>query len=81
MLREVRHFLAKCQKVGPDLFADGIEAELSIGVTVGDSIQYIASVDFSSTELREIATLGIALSVTAYPTSDEVNDPANIPTS
>jgi len=77
MLKEVRGFLATCQKIGPNLFGDGVAAELSIGVTVGDSIQFIASVDFSSTELREIGTLGIALSVTAYPTSDEVNDPAN----
>jgi hypothetical protein len=78
MLKQIRAFLAMCQKAGPTQFTNGVEAELSIGVTVGDSIQYIASVDFSSTELLEIATLGLALSITAYPTSDEANNPANI---
>jgi hypothetical protein len=77
MLRDVRAFLAACQKLGPQVFTNAIEAELSLGVTVGDSVQYIVSIDFSSTELLEIATLGIALSITAYPTSDEANDPTS----
>jgi hypothetical protein len=77
MLKEIRGFLATCQRIGPNLFGDGVEAELAIGLSVGDSIQFIASVEFSSSELRELATLGIALSIAAYPTSDEVNDPVN----
>jgi hypothetical protein len=78
MIRDVRVFLATCQKLSPQVFTNAVEAELSLGVTVGDAVQYIASIDFSSTELLEIATLGIALSITAYPTSDEANDPANM---
>ena len=76
MLKAIRSFLAKCQKIDPKPFGDDVEAELSIGFTVGDSIQFVASVDFSPSELRDLATLGIALSINAYPTSDEVNDPA-----
>ncbi len=77
MLNAIREFLATCQSIGPNVFGGGVQAELAIGMTVGDSIQFIASVDFSSSELRELGMLGIALSITAYPTSDEVNDPQN----
>jgi hypothetical protein len=47
MLEEIRSFLAKCQKRNPKPFGNDVEAELSIGFTVGDSIQFVASVDFS----------------------------------
>jgi len=77
MLNAIREFLATCQSIGHNVFGGGVQAELAIGMTVGDSIQFIASVDFSSSELRELGMLGIALSITAYPTSDEVNDPQN----
>jgi hypothetical protein len=79
MLAKVREFLAACQAHRPKLFANGVEAELSIGITVGDSIQYVASVDLSSSEIRELATLGLSLNFTAYPTSDEVNDSSDVP--
>ena len=77
MLKDVRSFLEVCHQLGAEAFAVGVEAELSIGVTVGDSVQFIASLDFSSADLRELGALGIALSISTYPTSDEVNDPAN----
>ena len=78
MLGKVREFLAACHAQGPKLFANGVEAELSIGITVGDSIQYVASVDLSSSEIRELAALGLSLNFTAYPTSDDVNDPSDV---
>jgi hypothetical protein len=78
LLGQVRTFLAECLKHGPTLFGNGVDAELSIGIAVGDSVQYVASVDLSPIEIRELATLGIALNFTAYPTSDEANDPANL---
>lgn len=71
MLAQTRTFLARCLKHGPTLFTNGVDAELSIGVTVGDSIQYVPSVDLSPSEIRDLAVLGIALNFTAYPTSDE----------
>ena|ERR1039457_6303386 len=70
---QIRAFLAECLKHGPTLFGNGIEAELSVGISVGKS-QYLASVEFSPVEMRDLAYLGIALNVTAYPSSDGAND-------
>jgi hypothetical protein len=78
MLDQVRTFLAACLKHGPTLFVNRVDAEISIGIAVGDSVQYVASVDFSSVEIRELATLGVSLNFTAYPTSDEPNDLDNM---
>jgi hypothetical protein len=78
LLSQIRPFLAECLKHGPTLFGNGVEAELSVGISVGDSIQYVASVDFSPVEMRDLAYLGIALNVTAYPASDGANDPVNL---
>jgi hypothetical protein len=74
MLHQIRTFLTACVQHGPTVFPNGVDAELSIGIAVGDSIQYVASVDISPDDIRDLATVGIALSFTAYPTSDEAND-------
>jgi hypothetical protein len=74
MLGQVRAFLAQCRGQGSSLFVSGIDAELSIGISVGDSGQFAASVNLSSAEIRELADLGLSLKFTAYPRSDE--DPA-----
>jgi hypothetical protein len=74
MLAKTRKFISECLKHGPTLFANGVNAELSIGTTVGDSAQYLTSVDFSPNDIRELAVLGISLNFTAYPTSDGTDD-------
>jgi hypothetical protein len=74
LLRDVRVFLAKCHKHGNTIFANGVIAELSFGISVGDSTQYVASLDFTASELRDLTDIGIGLNFTAYPTSDEVNE-------
>jgi hypothetical protein len=74
MLGQVRAFLAECRGHDSTLFASGIDAELSIGISVGDSGQFVASVDLSSAEIRDLAALGLSLKFAAYPRSDE--DPA-----
>jgi len=71
LLGQIRPFLAECLKHGPALFGNGIEAELSVGISAGDSIQSVASVDFSPVEMRDLAYLGIALNVTAHHSSDQ----------
>lgn len=48
-------------------------AELSVGFTVGDSKQFVAGVEFLPAELLLLSQRGIALSITAYPISDEAN--------
>jgi hypothetical protein len=78
MTGQVRAFLAECLKHGPTLIANGVDAELSVGISVGDSIQYVASVELSPIDIRDLATVGVALSITAYPTSDETSDQANL---
>lgn len=66
----VREFVAQCAQRGLDFSEAGVSAELDMGITVGDSTQFVAGVDFSPNELSLFARLGLSLSVTAYPTSD-----------
>ena len=73
LVSELRKFLTQCKERKLD-FRKGLTAELSIGFTVGDSQQFVASVDLSPADLSTLAACGIALSVTAYPTSDEANE-------
>ncbi len=48
--------------------------ELSVGITVGDSLQFVASLEFTPTDLSLLAEMGIHLVICAYPTSDEANE-------
>lgn len=47
------------------------EVELDIGVTVGEEQSYAPSLGFPSEFLADLASLGISLTVSAYPTNDE----------
>lgn len=73
MIVAIRKFFAKCQEQGVGFVSPSLSAELSVGVTVGDSDQFVASVNFSASDILLLGSLGIALSVAAYPTSDEAN--------
>lgn len=77
LVEAVRMFLAECKNRRIEFSNPNLTAELSIGITVGDSVQFVASVDFTTYDLEALAALGIALSVTAYPTSDEANENEN----
>jgi hypothetical protein len=70
----IRAFVARCQERNIVLSAPHFTAELSLGVTVGDSEQFVACVDFSASDLLSLGHLGVELSIAAYPTSDEAND-------
>jgi len=65
MMVKIREFLATCRSRSTD-FLD-VQAELSIGITVGDEEQYIAVLEFNHTVLRQLTDLGITLSIKAYP--------------
>jgi hypothetical protein len=78
MLQAVRAFLNACEALGSTPFRDGISAEISIGVGVGDSVQFVVSIDFSPAEIRQFASIGLSLNVTAYPVSDEVDGGAEV---
>jgi hypothetical protein len=77
MVIAVRRFLTKCSAQDMSFSGQGLTAELSVGVTVGDSVQFVASVDLTSDDLSMMSSLGLGLNVTAYPTSDEVNTASN----
>lgn len=72
LVSEIRSFLTQCKERNLD-FRAALAAELSIGFTVGDSQQFVASLALSPGDLSALAACGIALSVTAYPTSDKAN--------
>jgi hypothetical protein len=68
---EVRAFFQSRREAFPRLAADGWEAELDVGVTVGDSAQYTASVSLDPSLLALLGSLGVSVKFSAYPTSDE----------
>jgi hypothetical protein len=77
MLLAIREFLSKCAAQSITLAEHGLTGELSLGVTVGDSVQFVACLDFSVNDLLSLGALGVELSLAAYPTSDEVNGDAS----
>lgn len=73
MVQAIRKFLFESKDKGIAFSCPDISAAISIGVTVGDSVQFVACLDFSAADLWQLASLGIALHFCAYPTSDEAN--------
>ena len=73
LTREIQTFLKQCKERGVSFSRSGVSAELSLGVTVGDSQQFVAGVELSSSALSLLAESGLTLSLTAYPTSDDAN--------
>jgi hypothetical protein len=76
MLFTIRDFLARCAAKNITLSDYGLTGELALGVTVGDSVQFVAGIGFSAADLLSLGTLEAELSFTAYPTSDEQNEDA-----
>jgi hypothetical protein len=74
MVVAIREFIAECKARHVVFSGSGLSAELSIGVTVGDTEQFVACVDFSASDLLSLGALGVELSIAAYPTSDEANE-------
>jgi len=72
MVIAVRQFLTECSVLGISFPKQDFTTELSVGVTVGDSAQFVASMELTGDDLM-MSNLGLGLSVTAYPTSDEAN--------
>lgn len=72
LVRAVKEFTRRCA-LAHFVFPSEVEAELSLGVTVGDLEQFTAWLNFSAKDLRVFGDLGLALGVNAYPTSDAAN--------
>jgi hypothetical protein len=74
LIAALRSFLSRSKERGlsflpkPDL-----STELSVGVSVGDSPQYVACIEFLPSDLLLLGELGLTFSVWVYPTSDEAN--------
>jgi len=73
LIRAILTFLKQCKERGVSFTKTGVSAELSLGVTVGDSQQFVAGVELSPSDLFLFAEHGLTLSLTAYPTSDDAN--------
>jgi hypothetical protein len=73
MVRLIRQFLAECKAQGVAFAGANLFSELALGVTVGNSVQFVAFVSLAAEDLSSLGALGINLCVAAYPTSDEAN--------
>lgn len=71
---DVRRYLSHWHAKGLCLVRLGLNGELSIGITVGDSAQFTAHLEFSANDMLILGSIGIALSIAAYPTSDDANE-------
>jgi len=74
MVVAIREFVAECKARNFVFSGVGLSAELSVGVTVGGTEQFVASVDLSASDLLSLGALGVEFSFAAYPTSDEANE-------
>jgi hypothetical protein len=74
LMNQVRAFIQECIRDCPTSFLAAVNAEIAVGISVGDSVQFVAAVELLPADIRDLAALGIAFSVAAYPTSDEVNE-------
>ncbi len=73
MRHGIRTFLADCKARNVSFLDLGLSGEVAVGISVGDSEQYVGSLELAASDLHALGFLGLALSVAAYPTSDEAN--------
>jgi hypothetical protein len=73
MVVAIREFISDCKARNINFLGSDLSAEVAIGVTVGDTKQFVACVDLSAADLLSLSALGVELSFSAYPTSDEAN--------
>ena len=71
LVEEIREFLNSCLAKRILFSSSELSSQLDIGVSVGGSEQFTASVVFSPEDLESFSKLGLELSISAYPTSDD----------
>jgi hypothetical protein len=71
LVAEIRGFLIKCLTLDAVLHSSELSAQLDVGISVGGSAQFSASVVFPAEDLGLCSKLGVVLSISAYPCSDE----------
>ena len=70
----IRTFVQEYSDELTRLRSTGVTLDLDIGVTVGDSKQFSVSVYISPDDMALFSKVGIGVTVSAYPTSDEANE-------
>ena len=71
LLEKIREFLLKCKNRKMSFSASDISAQLDIGIGVGSSEQFTASITFTPTELMYFTDIGLELCISVYPESDD----------
>jgi hypothetical protein len=69
----LQKFSGRCTQAGLNFRSLGLTATLSVGVSVGDSEQFIASLELPADLLATLGQRGVRLEFNAYPTSDSAN--------
>ena len=71
LVTEIREFLTRAKTSGASLSSPELHTEIDIGITVGSSDQFTASLSFLPEDLELFAELGVDLRISIYPASDE----------
>jgi hypothetical protein len=56
-MKQVRAFIQECIKYGRTLFPATVDAEIAVGISVGASAQFVASVELSPADIRDLAAV------------------------
>jgi len=73
LLPEIRAFLEDYERVLEGKDRTRLSGELGVGITVGNSDQYIGSILFGASDMLKLGQLNLTLSVSAYPPSGQVH--------
>jgi len=71
---DVRTFVQEYSDDLTRLSSAGVTLDLDIGVTVGDSEQFAVSIYISPDDMALFSKVGVGVTFSAYPTSDEANE-------
>jgi hypothetical protein len=71
MMPAIRRFLGECRSAGLIFASEELTTEIDIGVTVGTSEQFTASVFLTTDDLKLCAEMGLPIRLSAYPASDD----------
>jgi hypothetical protein len=71
LLSLIREFIEKYQKFLDSNIGSSLDGEISVGISCGESGQFIGSVVLGAEDLLRIGKANLSLSVSAYPTSED----------
>ncbi|GLX76702.1 hypothetical protein tinsulaeT_00420 [Thalassotalea insulae] len=71
LTQKIEAFLNQLHEQSINFNKLGVSAELSLGIGVGDEVQYIASHQFSLNIIELLVKTGLSLEYSAYPVGEE----------